>query len=378
MHRRGFVKTLLNWGALTAMSGVMRKSIAFAGARALLPSTLKQLGAHCGLQVGSAISKNQLRQFPGFASFFTSNFNLLTPNSEMKWSVLRPSQDRYDFTAADTIVSFAEMNGIAIHGHNLCWNTGNPAWLAGALASGDAKTILQDHIKTVMMRYKGKMDSWDVVNEPVGVWFGRSDGLYGGPWVEALGPEYLDIAFFTAAEVDPKPLRILNVHNVEHGDTDSTQARQATINLATRLVKSHVPVQAVGIESHLDAWRPIDTAALTTFVKTLRDLGLQVLVTEFDVNDSKISGGIAARDQAVASYYRSYISAFYAAAGTPNRLILWSPTDKQNWMNYVQNVPRWRRDDGDRTHRPGILDDNMNPKPSFLALASAIQSIRRS
>jgi endo-1,4-beta-xylanase len=378
MDRRTFVKAMVNFSAITAITGVAGRNVYGAQATRQSPSPLKQLGAHCGLRIGSAISKDQLHQFPGFASFFTSNFNLLTPNSEMKWSALHPAPDRYDFAAADAIVSFAQTNGIAIHGHNLCWNTGNPAWLANTLTSGNAKTILQDHIKTVMTRYKGKMDSWDVVNEPIGTWFNRPDGLYGGPWVDALGPKYLDIAFFAAAEADPNPLRILNVHNVEHGDPDSAKARQATVNLATRLVKGHVPIQAVGIESHLDAWRPIDTAALTEFVKALRDLGLQVLVTEFDVNDSKISGSIAARDQAVASYYHSYVSAFYAAAGTPNRLILWSPTDRENWMNYVQNVPRWRRDDGDRTHRPGILDDNMNPKPSFFALASAIQSIRGS
>jgi endo-1,4-beta-xylanase len=276
------------------------------------------------------------------------------------------------------LVTFAETNGIAVHGHNLCWNTGNPAWLARMLTKDNAVAVLQDHMKTVMTHYKGKIDSWDVVNEPIGTWFNRPDGLYTGPWLDTLGPDYVDIAFHTAAEVDAKPLRILNVHNVEHGGSDNAKARQATLGLVTRLVKNKAPVQAVGIESHLDAWRPIDFAALTTFVKAIRDLGLQVLITELDVNDSKISGNTAMRDQAVADYYGKFVSAFYAAAGTPNRLILWSATDRDNWMNYVQDAPRWHRDDGDRTHRPGLLDEDMFPKPAFFAVASAIQGMHRS
>jgi endo-1,4-beta-xylanase len=373
--RRGFARTLLQWSAAAAIAGFLEKGAGAAEVGQQAPPPLKKLGAACGLRVGSAISNAELLDFPGFSRFFASNFNLLTPNSEMKWAALHPAPERYDFAAADRLVSFAQANGIAVHGHNLCWNASNPSWLKGKLAGGDAKAILRDHIKTVMTHFSGKMDSWDVVNEPIGTWFNRPDGLYTGPWLDAMGPEYIDFAFLTAAEVDPKPLRILNVHNVEHGGADHDAARRATVNLATRLVKNHVPIQAVGVESHLDGWRSIDVPALTGFVKALRDLGLQVFVTEFDVNDSRSAGSISMRDQAVAEYYQKYISAFYAAAGTPNRLIIWSPTDRENWMNYVQNQSRWHREDDDG-HRPGILDEDLQPKASFFALAAAIQSIR--
>lgn len=378
VDRRTFIRNALGYGATTVVAGALGRAAYGNEGVELQPAPLKQIAAARGLRIGSAISKGQLLRFSDFANFFTSNFNLLTPNSEMKWPALHPLPQRYDFSAGDIIVNFAQANGIAVHGHNLCWNTGNPSWLKDRLTQGNARTILEDHIKTVMAHYKGKMDSWDVVNEPIGTWFNRPDGLYEGPWLDALGPEYIDIAFFIAAEVDPAPLRILNVHNVEHGGSDHDQARRATVDLVHRLVKNHVPVQAVGVESHLDAWRSIDVPALTNFLKSIRDLGLQVFITELDVNDSRTSGSLDRRDQVVADYYGKYTSAFYAAAGIPNRLILWSPTDRDNWMNYVENQPRWHRNDGDHTHRPGILDDNMNPKPSFFALESAIRDIRRS
>lgn len=378
MNRRRFVANLFSLGVLPAINGTLAREALRGQARPQLPPPLKQLGADCGLRVGAAVRKSQLQGLPDFSSFFASNFNLLTPEREMKWSALHPAPDRYDFADADFLVNFAQTNNIAVHGHNLCWYTGNPAWLTSMLRKDNAKRILQDHIRTVMTHFKGTIDSWDVVNEAVGVGFNRPDGLNGGPWMDMLGPEYIDIAFITAAEVDPQPLRILNINNVEHDNPDSVKARQATINLVTRLLKNRVPIQAVALESHVDAWRPIDEAALALFLRTLRDLGVKVLVTEFDVNDSKISGDIAARDRAVADYYRKYISAFYSVAGTPNRMILWSPTDKDNWMNYMHDAPRWQRDDGDKTHRPGIFDENMHPKESFFALASAIRSICRS
>jgi len=375
VDRRGFVKTLLQWSAAAAIGGALPAGVGATEAAEQAPTPLKQLGAARGLRIGSAVSNAELKSFSSFSKFFASNFNLLTPTSEMKWASLHPAPEQYDFAAADGLVSFAQSNGVGVHGHNLCWNAANPAWLKEKLSRENAKEILRDHIKTVMTHFSGKMDSWDVVNEPIGTWFNRPDGLFEGPWLDAIGPEYVDFAFFTAAEADPKPLRILNVHNVEHTGADHDAARRATVNLVTRLVKNHVPIQAVGVESHLDGWRGIDVPALTTFVKTLRDLGLQVFVTELDVNDSRTMGSIAMRDQAVAEYYQKYISAFYAAAGTPNRLILWSPTDWENWMDYVASSPRYHRADGN-LHRPGILDEDFKPKPSFFAVASAIQSIR--
>lgn len=340
------------------------------------PPSLMQIGARCGLRVGACASKVKLQRQQGFSDFFIANFNILTPEAEMKWGALHPAPDQYNFADADWLVDFALKNNILVHGHNLCWNTGNPSWLKQVITKDNAERILTDHITTVMNHFRGKLDSWDVVNEPIGIWFNRPDGLYTGPWTDTLGPRYIDIAFHAAAQVDPKPLRILNIHNVEHGDADNGRARQAAIRLATRLVKSGVPVQAVGIESHLDGWRAVDNRALADFIHTFRDLGLQVLTTELDVNDSKVQGDIPARDRIVAQYYGNYVSAFYRAAGVPNRLILWTPLDKSNWMDYMKNAPRWQREDGqENKHRPGLLDENMNVKPAFLALASGIQQV---
>jgi endo-1,4-beta-xylanase len=290
----------------------------------------------------------------------------------LKWPPVHPAPDTYTFADADYLSNFCLQNHIGLRGHNLCWNTGNPAWVTNTVNASNARQILEDHIQKVAGHFAGRIDSWDVVNEPIGIWFNRPDGLYTGPWLNALGPEYIDIAFDKVAQVDPKPLRVLNIHNVDHADSDSDKARQAAINLVRSLISRKVPIQSVGLESHLDAGRPWDPEVTKRFVGTLRGFGLEVFITELDVNDSKISGDIRTRDKAVADLYYNYLLTVMRESHG-DRLVFWAMTDKQNWMDYMKGAPRWTRSDGDPHHRPGLLDENLQPKMAYSAVVDAIQ-----
>jgi endo-1,4-beta-xylanase len=308
------------------------------------------------------------------AKFVTSNFNLLTAGNELKWARLRPNPETYNFTDADWMVKFAQQNNMLFHGHNLCWNASNPGWMSSALHKSNARQALVDHITKVMGRYVGQVDSWDVVNEPFAVWMGRPDGLYKGVWLDLLGPEYVDIAFYTAAQVDPKALRVLNVHHVEQDTPTDEKTRQLTLDFIKQLVKRGVPVQAVGIESHLDASTPIGGASYDRFIKGVRDLGLEVMFTEIDINDTQVSGSPQQRDQVIANYYFNYLSRVIPESGA-KRIIFWTSWDKGNWMDYLHSS-QYSRMDGAR-HRPGLLDENMQPKTSYSAVADALHNVCR-
>ena len=292
----------------------------------------------------------------------------------MKWFFIHPAPDTYAFADADAIVNFALNNRLSVHGHNLCWNTGNPAWLTSTLTKQNAESILTKHIATVAGHYAGQVESWDVVNEPIGIWSKRPDGLYPGPWLDFLGPQYIDIAFHAAAAADPQAMRVINIHNVEHADAASQSYRTAAYNLIQGMVKRGVPIQGVGIESHLDGWRPFGGPSYDAFVKSLHDLGLQVMISELDVNDTHIPGNVGARDQAVAQVYSNYVSEV-VAAGQIKRLTLWAVSNKNNWMNYVKD-PRWQSSDPNfGSHRPAIFDENMQPSPAYNSFASALMQI---
>jgi endo-1,4-beta-xylanase len=318
------------------------------------PLTLKEAGASRGCQIGTAASKASL-QDPAIAQFAISNFNLLTA-SGMKWDAIHPGPDTYNFTEADWNINFAEKNGMRVHGHNLCWNSPvNPAWLNSVINKDNAKQFLTSHITTVMQRYRGRVDSWDVVNEPLVPWSRRSDGLYPGVWL-CLGPEYIDISFHAAAAADPKPLRMLNIYNVEQGTPDHELNRTRTLTLLKQLLARGVPIQAVGLESHLDVSQPLGQAPFIEFIKAIRGLGLEVVVTELDVMENRAAGAPLDLDQGVAKYYGDYLTEVTSVAN-PRFVIFWSIQDR--WYN------------GRRIQ--GLTWDHLKPRPGYQAALTALR-----
>jgi endo-1,4-beta-xylanase len=371
MKRRDFLTLGAAAGACTYLGRALPSMAQQASRIQALP--LKSYGAPCGMYIGVQSEKSNLQQ-PAVAQFVTTNFNLLTAGNELKWSRLRPDPNTFNFADADWMLNFARQHNMLFHGHNLCWNADNPKWIATALNKSNARNYLTDHITKVMTRYAGQIDSWDVVNEPFAVWQGRPDGLYKGTWLDLLGPEYIDIAFETAAKADPKALRVLNIHHVEQDTANDERTRQVTLTFLKQLVSRNVPIQAVGIESHLSAADPIGGQSLDQFLKGIRDLGLEVIFTEIDINDTSVTGSEQDRDQKVANYYSNYLTKVIPLS-SPKRMIFWTATDKQNWMDYLHSS-QYARADGMK-HRPGLLDENMQPKTAYTAVVSALQKTCR-
>jgi endo-1,4-beta-xylanase len=261
-----------------------------------------------------------------------------------------------------------------MHGHNLCWNANNPTWLAKTLTKSNASRILTEHIVTVMRRYAGKITSWDVVNEPIATWMDRPHGLYAGPWLNALGSNYIDIAFHAAAEADPRALRVLNIAHVEQGGSGSDAARTATLRLVEGLLKRGVPVQAIGFESHLAGDYSSDaTPSRSSFVRELRHFGLKILLTEVDVDDTRLPPDMEKRDAIVGECYGDYLQSMLAEA-QPERVIFFSPSDRRNWYDAMQGPP-FERNHGD-PHRPGLFDDKLLPKTAYTSVATALKGYR--
>ena len=335
--------------------------------------SLKALAAKSNVKLGVQASKANL-QVQEFAKFVTQNFSLLTPGNELKWPRLRPTADTYTFDDADWMVNFCQSHDMLVHGHNLCWNspTANPSWFPSVLTKQNAAQQLTDHIMTVVGRYRGRIESWDVVNEPVVFWSKRPDGLYPGVWINLLGPEYLDIAFRAARAADPGALLVLNCYYVEQDQPNFERTRELTIALLQQLLKRGVPVQAIGIESHLDASAPFGGPAFLEFIKRVRALGLQVLITELDADDSNVQGSDQERDRVVAQCYYDYLTQV-VPAGKTDRVIFWTPSDRWDWLNSMQPA-KFHRADG-KPHRPGLLDESLRPKQAMEAVEAALRTL---
>ena len=272
--------------------------------------SLKARAAARGMLTGCAVNAELFRQDEKFRNLLAEQYSILVPENCLKWNMLRPAPDTYSFTDADSLVAFAEAHGMKVRGHNFVWHEALPKWFASTVTKENARKFLVDHITTVGGRYKGRIHSWDVVNEAIWVKDGRTDGMRSSsPWFEMLGPEYIDIAFRTAREVDPKALLTYNEYGIEYDTEEEGHKRAATLALLQRMKAANVPLDALGIQSHLHADGKADfSKGIRELMDGVRELGLQVFVTELDVNDDKVTtDDIAQRDQAVADVYRDYL-----------------------------------------------------------------------
>ena len=97
----------------------------------------------------------------------------------------------------------------------------------------------------------------------------------------------------------------------------------------------------------------------------MRELGLQVLITEMDVNDRELAGDDAVRDRAVAEVYARYLDVMLKDANV-TAVVTWGITDRRTWLNEEN-----QRADGLR-ERCLPFDESMKPVKAFFAIRDAI------
>ena len=343
--------------------------------------SLRAHAAARGMYYGAAVVP-ELLDVDGFAAGKTSDgytllvaeqANILVAENAMKWEALRPAPATFDFTQADKMMRFASLAGQRVRGHNLCWHEANPAWLKTTATRANARELLVNHIQTVAGRYRGRIHSWDVVNEAIEPKDGRGDGLRKSPWLELIGPDYVELAYKTAAQADPEAKLTYNDYGFELDTTEATTKRAYILMLLRRFKARGVPIHAVGIQSHLQATPPQPGAGLVAFIREARALGLEAYVTELDVNTHNLPGGPELQDAAVAKVYGDYLR---LVLPEPNvtALLTWGITSAHTYMNIAQE-PWVRRPDGAR-QRPLPFDDNFKPTSAFFALRDAIVAAR--
>ncbi len=127
--------------------------------------SLRDAAQASGLLIGTAVRPAQLSE-AAYASTRAREFNMLEPEDALKWEVVHPERQSFDFSRADEIMDFANRHGMKVRGHALVWHHQNPKWLTqGTYTSRELAQILEQHIKTVVGHYRGRIFAWDVVNE---------------------------------------------------------------------------------------------------------------------------------------------------------------------------------------------------------------------
>jgi endo-1,4-beta-xylanase len=381
LTRREWMRQAAGVTAVAAMPGLLSgKALAGTSADKAQTTTgagsLKAHAAARGLLTGCAVNANLFRDDEAFRKLLTEQYNIVVPENCLKWNIVRPTADTYNFADADSLVAFAQAHGMKVRGHNFVWHEALPRWFAGTVNKDNAQKFLVDHIHTVGGRYKGKMHSWDVVNEAIWIPDGRPDGLRSSsPWFEMLGPGYIDLAFRTAREADPTALLTYNDYSIEYDNDEQGKKRAAVLALLRRMKADNVPLDALGIQSHIHA---VSKDGFSKGVRELLDgakaLGLQVFVTELDVNDDAVATeDMAERDKIVAEVYRNYLTT--ALDGTEVKAVLtWGVTDKNTWLN---NGTKFRKQHPDRLQRPLPFNPDYAPTPAFFAMRESFDKAQK-
>ncbi|BAZ08385.1 endo-1,4-beta-xylanase [Calothrix sp. NIES-4071] len=292
--------------------------------------SLKKRAAAIGLIYGAATMRPYLADLD-FSSSFIRECGILAPENELKWDALRPSPSQFDFRNADWLLGFARRNSMLFRGHTLVWHMQLPQWFKEVVNHQNAEKFLQEHIATVTKRYAGQMHSIDVVNEAIEPADGRRDQLRKTPWLEFLGPDYIEFAFRTAAAYDSKAILVYNELGLEYDTADGDARRNAVLKLLERLKSKGTPIHALGIQSHLVGHSiPFNSDKLRKFLASVASLGLKILITELDVVDQKLALDFAIRDRIVAARYQDYLKVVLRERAVI-AVLTWGLSDRYTW-----------------------------------------------
>ena len=323
--------------------------------------------------VGTAVNVGALRTDAAYRARLAEQYNVLVPENAMKFDQVEPSRDHWFWDDADAIVDFAEANGMAVRGHCLLWHQ-QSGWLwdgsgnlkAGVLAS-DLPAILETHVTTVVDHFKGRLATWDVVNEAIadGLTSGLSveDSLRTIAWAKYYPGgklQWIEDAFTYAHQADPDVKLFYNEYGNEGWNGWGNKSLY-TYNLVKRLLADDVPIHGVGLQMHIDAAGYPLNDDFAAEVKRFTDLGLEVHVTELDIR-IPAPGGVAseANLKLQAQRYHDLLAASLDAGVTG--FLTWGLDDGHSW------IPGWMAGWGAALP----LDAHYDAKPAFYGLQEAL------
>jgi endo-1,4-beta-xylanase len=301
------------------------------------------------------------------SSLVIRNFNSLTPENAMKMGPIHPREKEYYWKDADSIVAFAQRNGMKVRGHTLCWHNQTPAWLFVDSSGGQVsrEVLLQrlkEHITSVVSRYKGKIYAWDVVNEAISD--KPDEFLRPSKWMQIIGEEYISKAFQWAHAADPDALLFYNDYN-----EINPVKREKIYRLIKKLKEDGIPVHGLGLQAHWAITEPT-ARQLDSTLKRLSGLGVSLQITELDLSvypkeherrerrpEDASADFTPEREQAQLEKYKMIFELFRRYRNNISGVTFWNISDRNSWLD---NFPV-----GGRKDYPLLFDKDLKPKKAY-------------
>ena len=282
--------------------------------------------------IGAAVGVGNLKSNAQYRQALTESYSQLTAEAAMKmWAIWR-GENEYFWSDTDFLVDFAEEHGMEVHGHTLVWYKRFPEWFKEAqYDSATFELSVKEYIQTVVGRYKGRIRSWDVVNEAF-----NDDGTHRHE-ASPVHDTFRDpVAFYGrcfqyARDADPDAILFYN----DYDAVLNTSKRRAIKGMIARFRVEDYPIDGVGDQFHIQV--STSQSAIEQGFKDLAGTKLAVHISELDVRvnvnkdddfvyDSEQQEIQADKYQAIVEMYESLPQEQKFGIST------WGVSDRYTWL----------------------------------------------
>jgi len=314
------------------------------------PTSLKD-SFKANFLIGTALNTGQIKEVDTVqTALITKEFNAITPENDLKWEQIHPKKDTYNFDVSDAYVAFGNKNNMHVVGHTLLWHSQLSPWVHEIKNKDTLVHHITNHINTIAGRYKGKIDSWDVVNEALNEDGSPRESIF----YKLFGDEsYLELAFKLAAKAAPDAELVYNDYNLW-----KPAKREGVIRIVKNLQAKGIKVDGVGMQAHWSLEGP-SIEDIENSIIAYSDLGVKVMFTELDITvlpnpwelngaaveqsyeryegdpkmDPYVDGLTEEAKQKTAKRYEDIFNLFLKHKDKISRVTFWGVNDGQSWLN---------------------------------------------
>jgi endo-1,4-beta-xylanase len=315
------------------------------------------------LPIGVAMQAKNLTG--DYANRAKSEFSSITAEYEMKMDPIFQAVGSYNYTPGDRLVAFAQANNMQVHGHALIWHNAVPGFVQNFTGTNqEFEDMIHTYIKDVVTHFKGKVVSWDVVNEA----FEDEKGspLRNSVFRQKMGDNYIAKCFQFAREADPDVLLFYNDYNIEAGDNSNAKLN-AVLAMLDNLQANSVPINGVGFQMHINYDSPSESQ-LTSAVSKVVAKGLKVHFSEIDIRvnpNNNITFLTLAQANAQKAKYKEVVRVYRTTVPVAQQfaITVWGLNDSSTWLISFWGHPEW----------PLMFFDDLKPKPAHTGFLEALE-----